>query len=91
MRPIFDAPFRTRMEIPHHIPNHAGYFYGPGGSAMYAGGQTLHYGVGGQKLTPGQEQANAQLAMQGMGLVSGNVGMGGMHMHVWQQPYCGWM
>ena len=58
---------------------------------MYAGGHTPHYGVGGQDLTPGKELANAQLMMQGMGVMGGNVGMGGMHMHVWQQPYWGWM
>jgi hypothetical protein len=62
---------------------------------MYAGGNTPFYGPGGQELTPGKMQANAQLMMQGMGAVPRNVGMGGLHMHVWQQPYwggyAGWM
>jgi hypothetical protein len=91
MLPIFDAPFRCRMQVPHPIPGLQGYFYGPNGSAVYAGDHTLHYGAGGQELTPGKEQANAQLMAQRMGLMGGNVGLGGFHMRVWQQPYWGWM
>jgi outer membrane biosynthesis protein TonB len=84
MPPIFDAPFRPRQELLQPVPGHPGYFYGPGGTAMYAGGNTPFYGPGGQELTPGKMQANAQLMMQGMGVVPENVGMGGLQMHVWQ-------
>ncbi|KAF2683155.1 hypothetical protein K458DRAFT_390427 [Lentithecium fluviatile CBS 122367] len=86
---IFDYPGQPRPEIPYPIPGHPGYFYGPGGAAMYAGGQTPFSGPSGQELTPGMEQANAQLMMQRVEM-SGNRTVGGLHLNVWQQPYCSW-